>query len=154
MLFSYPCRGFFRPWDRGNVNLVTIPSGPKTDDGILSSESDKDFVSADCSCKLHVLFYFRILHTKVHCAHGCSWIKFSFKIRKKIIQSKIKSKLINQWLHCLHECSRKKYHESEKNDSTDTSDEIEAMMRIWLNFYEPMTMPDYVDTWYRDEQQC
>lgn len=36
------------------MNLVTIPSGPNTDDGILSNESDRDFVSADCSCKLHL----------------------------------------------------------------------------------------------------
>ena len=71
MLCSYPCRGFFRPCDNGKVNLVTIPSGPKTDDGILSKESDKDFVSTDCSCKLHE-FYFRLLDTKVYCAHGCS----------------------------------------------------------------------------------
>lgn len=48
---SYPCRGFLR-CDRGKVNLVTIPSGPNTDDGILSKESESDFVSADCSCKL------------------------------------------------------------------------------------------------------
>jgi hypothetical protein len=53
---SYPGRGFLRPWDRGNVNLVTIPSGPNTDDGILSNESERDFVSADWSCRLHVCF--------------------------------------------------------------------------------------------------
>lgn len=38
--FNYPCRGFFRD---GNENrVITIPSGPNTDDGILSNESDND----------------------------------------------------------------------------------------------------------------
>lgn len=78
---NYPCRGFLRPCDKGKVNRVTSPSGPNTDDGILSSESDKDFVSADCSCKLHLIDYtFRYFAQRMK-----SVLIKTFQNRKKII---------------------------------------------------------------------
>lgn len=44
------CLASLRPYDNGSVNLVTIPSGPKTF-GILSNESDRERDS-ECSCTL------------------------------------------------------------------------------------------------------
>ena len=44
----------FRPYDSGKeVNLVTIPSGPNTFDGILSKESDNERES-ELSCILKI----------------------------------------------------------------------------------------------------
>lgn len=55
-----------RPCESGSVNLkLTIPSGPKTDDGILSNESERDFVSADCSCKLLFYLKYYIINSKI-----------------------------------------------------------------------------------------
>lgn len=36
------CLASFLPYESGNVNLVTSPSGPKTLDGMLSKESDSE----------------------------------------------------------------------------------------------------------------
>lgn len=51
----YPCLlclASLRPQDRGKVKRVTIPSGPNTDDGMLSNESDSERES-DWSCRLY-----------------------------------------------------------------------------------------------------
>ena len=54
LIVFYParfCLASLRPYDSGNVNLVTIPSGPNTFDGMLSNESDNERES-DWSCIL------------------------------------------------------------------------------------------------------
>lgn len=50
------CRASLRPYESGKVNLVTIPSGPNTFDGILSNESDNERES-ELSCILKVFFF-------------------------------------------------------------------------------------------------
>lgn len=59
------CRASLRPYDNGSVKRVTIPSGPKTFDGILSNESESERES-DWSCKLKNICFFFGLSKKKH----------------------------------------------------------------------------------------
>lgn len=65
---NYPkrfCRASLRPYDNGRVKRVTIPSGPKTFDGILSNESESERESA-WSCKLKIVIYFFVKIKKIN----------------------------------------------------------------------------------------
>lgn len=67
-ILVYPtrfCLASFRPYESGNVNRVTSPSGPNTFDGILSNESDNERES-DWSCILEVCRYIdRLTSSKI-----------------------------------------------------------------------------------------
>jgi hypothetical protein len=76
----YPCL-FLRPCESGSVNLkLTMPSGPKTLVGILSNESDKERVSADCSCKLILRAQYFVSYTNF--IGKCDYRKLNFVTEK------------------------------------------------------------------------
>lgn len=67
LLFIYPtlfCLASLRPYESGNVNLVTMPSGPNTFNGILSNDSDSERES-DCSCRLETFLFSCFIYTLI-----------------------------------------------------------------------------------------